>query len=194
MTPQDKFWTYSDYFEKFFAADYTLDDQTRLVPKEHRSVNFNWLKDLYLSKDLTRLDELRQLGEKCKMLDATVDLSGNRISFASFPRTGNTLLRTLIEQCTGIYTGGDMDLRIVVKQQFFSDMPGESHHNSDRVWVTKTHYPHHGGREVDNANKIIYITRNPIEVTPSIAYLQLGGSHSVVSEKPINEYTDFWEY
>lgn len=105
--PLDKFWLYSDAYEVMYSKDFTLDEKLRFMPREHMLVNYDWLKDLYLSKDLSRLGELRALGESRKMLDSKVDLTGNRIAFASFPRTGNTMLKTLIEECTGILTGSD---------------------------------------------------------------------------------------
>lgn len=43
-------------------------------------------------------------------------------------------------------------------------------------------------------DKIIYITRNPIEVFPSFAGLFSTGSHSVVPVRPWNTYTEFWDF
>ena len=83
-----------------------------MLPKKHLTVNFNWLKELLLSKDISRLDLLTELGSNPKFLDKSVDLSGQNICFASYPRTGNTMLRTFLEQCTGIHTGADMPLEI----------------------------------------------------------------------------------
>ena len=76
---------------------------------ESHVVNYEWLKELMLSKDLSRLDELKALGENPKFLDGK-KIEGNLICFDSFPRTGNTFLRTFIEQCSGIHTGADMPL------------------------------------------------------------------------------------
>lgn len=43
-------------------------------------------------------------------------------------------------------------------------------------------------------DKIIYISRNPIEVPPSFAPLAITTSHSVVPEKPLNESPDMWNH
>jgi hypothetical protein len=41
------------------------------------TINFSYLKDLMLSKDLLRLAELQKLGDgPCKFLDVTVDMKG----------------------------------------------------------------------------------------------------------------------
>ena len=45
-----------------------------------------------------------------KFLDSKIDMTGNRVCFASFPRTGNTFLRKILETVTGIFTGSDMNL------------------------------------------------------------------------------------
>jgi len=37
------------------------------------------------------------MGGKCVFLDGSVDLTGNKIAFQSFPRSGNTFLRRYIE-------------------------------------------------------------------------------------------------
>lgn len=77
------------------------------------TVNFNTLKKLYLSKNISDLEELKKVCLKCKFLDSSVDLSNQRIVLASFPRTGNTFLRTFMEQSSGVFTGSDMPLEFL---------------------------------------------------------------------------------
>lgn len=92
------FETYSDRYARVFAADFTLEKKNFvLMPRPHATINFKFLKDLLLSKDLTRLDQLRDLGTNNKFLDSAFDMTGNRICFSSYPRSGNTFLRTFIE-------------------------------------------------------------------------------------------------
>ncbi len=50
-----------------------------------------------MSKDFTRLDEYRALVKSEKFLDKKKDITGNRVAFASFPRTGNSFLRKILE-------------------------------------------------------------------------------------------------
>ena len=71
-------------------------------------------------------------------------------------------------------------------------MPAEQHYGEDSVWVTKTHYPTNQFNCFHYADKIIYISRNPIDVLPSYANIMSTSSHIAVSEKPWNEYKDFW--
>ena len=66
-----------------------------------------------------------------------------KILLTSYPRSGNTLIRTYLEKLTRIYTGSDCDVRRPLNKQL-QDMglAGEGHiNNDDSVWITKTHFP-----------------------------------------------------
>lgn len=47
---------------------------------------------------------------KTKFLDSKVRMEGSRVAFASYPRTGNSFLRKILENITGVFTGSDMPL------------------------------------------------------------------------------------
>lgn len=101
-------------------------------------MNFNWLKDILLSKDLSRQQELAWIGKESRFLDGTVDMAGNNVGFCSYPRSGNTVIKKFIEQITGVVTGGEIkhDVYLYVHGMF-----GEGHACDNMVWVTKTHAP-----------------------------------------------------
>ena len=65
---------------------------------------------------------------------------GERVVFQSYPRTGNTFLRSYLEKITGVFTGTDMDI-----DWTFMCIPGSLGQNitgeTNRVWITKTHEP-----------------------------------------------------
>lgn len=72
-------------------------------------------------------------------------------------------------------------------------MAGEDHNCEDNdVWITKTHWPN-GARKglflerEFTADRALLITRNPIDVLPSIFYFFQTGSHSWTCEEKINE-------
>ncbi len=110
---------------------------------ETELINFNHLKEILTSKDLDRYQELEELtaNGKCSFLDASVNLTDNKVAFQSFVRSGNTFLRRYLEQITGVFTGADMN----ISHTFFEAMMGLLGQNitcdSNQVWVTKTHYP-----------------------------------------------------
>jgi hypothetical protein len=59
----------------------------------------------------------------------------------SYPRSGNTLIRTYIEKITGIFTGSDCDKRRNLNRQLFEmGMKGEGTIDHT-VSVIKTHFP-----------------------------------------------------
>ena len=148
----------------------------RVVPDpDTPTVNFAWLKEYLLSKDLSRMDEMDWVDrDEFRQLDQQVDtsLTGDRISFQSFARSGNTLLRRFLEQITGVYTGSDMDIRFTY-QLLTVSVGGEGHTNSDnRVWISKTHYPvQTPGTSSFITQRNIIVVRNPIDVFPSLSLL-----------------------
>jgi hypothetical protein len=72
------------------------------------------LREILLSKDLDNLEKNRWIfSDGSKFLDGA-DLSGFKIAYATFPRTGNTLLRKYIEEITGVATGADMSLDLTL--------------------------------------------------------------------------------
>ena len=81
----------------------------------------------------------------------------------SYPRSGNTLLRTYLEKVSHIYTGSDCDLKRPLNMQLKTmGLSGEGCLNNT-VWVVKTHYPERIGRVTFFANKCIVVVRNPLD-------------------------------
>ena len=134
------------------------------------TVNFKWLKEVLLSKD--REDELKWANNEFRFLDGKVDMTGNMVAFHSYPRCGNTFLRSLIERISGVYTGADMNIDWCTMEAMMG-LLGTYHVCDERtVWITKTHYPMGNGSEAPfNAQKMIIIVRNPIDAIPSFANL-----------------------
>lgn len=102
------------------------------------------------------------LGNCTKLSDMRF-INGTRvITLVSFPGSGNTWTRLLLEQATGIFTGSifcDEDLR---SRGFFGEQV-----ISSNVLVVKTHYPGVGKPKVKHFNPthvdgVIFIMRNPL--------------------------------
>jgi hypothetical protein len=172
---------------------YELDNRMRLIPgPETATVNFNELKAILMSKDLSRNEELSWTKASLRFLDASVDMVGNRVCFASYARTGNTMIRKYLEAITGVYTGCDMPLEATLQIQVMG-MVGEEHVSDDNtVWITKSHWPEPvtpsflPEREF-TMDKAFVITRNPIDVFASRFLLFNLCSHSLTCEEKINE-------
>lgn len=102
---------YSDMIVRKFPTYKLTEDVLKVIPgPDTPTVNFTNLREILLSKDLAKGDVLNWTKQELRFFDQTVDLTGNRILFASFPRTGNTMTRNFLEAVTGIYTGSDMRL------------------------------------------------------------------------------------
>jgi len=179
---------FSDRFHKFYPT-YVLDaNQVARSGPESLTINFNQLKDLLLSKDLSRLSELDWISQQnLRFLDGSVDMKGNVVALMSYPRSGNTFLRQFLERCTGIWTGSDMNLKHILPNQVMG-MAGEQVVGDNTVWVTKTHHALESPLATKfTANRQICIVRNPIDVFPSFLYLINSGSHSLVPKEKVHE-------
>ena len=73
------------------------------------TITFAELKKDLLSKDVEGIDKLPEI----KFLDikVTEDLDQDTVMMASFPRSGNTLLRGYLEKIMGLSSGSDTDIR-----------------------------------------------------------------------------------
>ena len=71
----------------------------KLVANESTpTINFDYLKTLLLSKDFSRSEEYKKLlSGEYKFLDKKNSMIGNSVAFATYPRTGNSFLRKIIE-------------------------------------------------------------------------------------------------
>jgi len=111
----------------------------------------------------------------------TADNTGNMISYASFPRSGNSFLRQYLHKITGIATGSDMKVEFNAEMQM-KDFKGEEITDSS-IWVYKSHHPMKmgpPGAPNNNfrarCNKIISCVRNPYDVLASMPHM--GGTHN----------------
>ena len=43
-----------------------------------------------------------------KFLDKKISMAGNKITLASWPRSGNSFTRKIIESASGVFSGSDM--------------------------------------------------------------------------------------
>ena len=96
-------------------------------------------------------------------------------------RNGNTFLRRYLEQITGVYTGTDMNIDYTFHEACSMGLLGQNIvSDSNMVWITKTHKPMDTPNSRPfNAQKMIVIQRNPIDVYPSFFNLFNLDSHSL---------------
>lgn len=119
-----------------------MDAGYRVRAGEHsRTLNFDKMKELYLSKDLERNKEFSWTSsEKDCFLDGTVNMLHHSAAFCSYPRSGNTFLRNYIESITGITTGSNWALdRGAVNLQTVGLKGEEIVSEDNTVWLNKSH-------------------------------------------------------
>jgi hypothetical protein len=86
-----------------------------------------------------------------------------KLVLASYPRSGNTLIRSYFERITGIITGSDHNTELKLNKELFElGMTGEGHIDSN-VWIVKTHYPERLGHSPMKVNRCILMVRSPID-------------------------------
>ena len=113
---------------------------------------------LYLIKRAVNFDgkiDVPKHFQNCKMM--SFQRSGITAALLSFPGSGNSWVRQLLETTTGIYTGAykDCDLSYIN-----AGMIGEGVYTNNVIAV-KIHFPNHA--DLMLTHKIIYIIRNPFD-------------------------------
>ena len=102
----------------------------------------------------------------------------SNVILTSFPRSGNTLIRSYIEKVSGIYTGSDCDVKRKLNRDLLDyGLLGEGCVDN-RVFVIKTHYPERFGATKFLANKCIVIVRNPLDSITSLWNMVATGTHN----------------
>jgi hypothetical protein len=124
---------------------------------------------------------------------------------ASYPRSGNSLLRTLYERTSLRVTGSDM--RGGLQKH---DLVGEAATQTNCVQFVKTHYPERMGTPPFRVNRAVLLVRNPYDALESYFNLMTTNTHTTslsaeerkkhqkvfaeMAKKEILVWRDFHEY
>lgn len=143
-----------------------------MVPSSKtQTTNFNSLKEYLLCTDPAVVKDYKK---DMRFLDGKVSLDGERVACLSFMRSGSTLLRQFLEKVTGIYTGNDESTNASLYEAMMG-RAGQGHvSDNDKVGITSTHFPYKTAetRQSIDAQRVIWVVRNPLDVIASYAYLQ----------------------
>lgn len=108
---------------------------------------------------------------------------------ASYPRSGNTLLRTLLERTTSIVTGSDTrpDRTLSKSLAMEYDLVGEGiissgidqqQHQRGGVHIVKTHFPERNGWTPVTGHRVLLLIRNPYDAIDSYWNLCCTNTHT----------------
>ncbi|KAH8048968.1 protein xylosyltransferase [Aureococcus anophagefferens] len=123
-----------------------------------------------------------------RFLDAS-EAVGETVVLASYPRSGNSLLRSLLESISGVVTGSDTapnrTLSLALQE---CGVRGEGVID-ERTWVVKSHYPER--RAALRRRNAILLVRNPWDVIDSYFNMTLTNSHNTTMRD--DQYARFEE-
>jgi hypothetical protein len=101
------------------------------------------------------------------------------IVLVSYPRSGNSYLRQLLELRSNIYTGSDnVPNRKLALDLLISGYHGEGVANDPSVWITKSHYPERQGYVPIHAKAVVLVVRNPFDAMASYFHMGMTNSHN----------------
>ena len=117
----------------------------------------------------------------------------DQVCLASFPRSGNTMVRAYVEKITGIITGSDCD----ISKKLNLDLMLRGLHGEglvdETVWLVKTHYPERFGKSKFYAQRCVMCVRNPMDAMTSLYHMVGSSSHHLsIQETFFTEYPDVW--
>lgn len=125
---------------------------------------------------------------------APKDTTNGKTLLVSYPRSGNTLLRNLLERLSGIVTGSDNrpDRKLSRDLAVKHNLIGEGVTNT-RIQVLKTHYPERPGFRA-KGKRAILLVRNPYDAIDSYWNLNLTNTHTeTVVDDVYEKYNDTFE-
>ena len=101
----------------------------------------------------------------------------DKIALISYPRSGNSFLRKLLEAETSVVTGSDSrPNRTLTARLLQYGYLGEGI-TDDSVWVVKSHYPERLGYIRFPVGRVILVVRNPFDALESYFHMGMTNTH-----------------
>ena len=193
VTRHEGFLNYTEIFRKKIGEGYKINKDGTVAVTTAPTLNFRNLTEMLKSKDAALFEQAQWMWNgDFKFLDGEVLPS--KIAFNTFPRSGNSFLRRLLEQVTGISTGATVQLHTSTSLQCMG-LKGEQIVD-DRTWIIKAHHPSLLPMATKFASdKVICCVRNPLDVILSFASLSNTMSHSANPEFDYaTDYPEWWAW
>lgn len=143
-----------------------------------------WGTSPRFSHELELLRFLSQGHELCKHTGTLL---------VSYPRSGNTLVRTLLERTTGIVTGSDTrpDRGLSRELAEQHSLVGEGISQPNLVSFVKTHWPERTGNAQYTGKRAVLLVRNPFDAIDSYWNMNATKSHTrSLADEVYNRFRD----
>jgi Sulfotransferase domain len=141
--------------------------------------------------------ELLRLSDPAPTTPTTT--SATTILLASYPRSGNTLVRSLWEAVTNVVTGSDTrpDLPLAQQLDFCgegSTTPSQKPRAAASLFLCKTHWPERRGyAAMNDASAVILLVRNPYDAIDSYWNMNATCTHTeTVTDAVYHKYRTFF--
>ena len=119
----------------------------------------------------------RSIARFCHRSEWNTTLGDGMGLLVSYPRSGNTLMRSLLEAKTGRVTGSDSrPNRKLAAELLRCGFTGEGVCDNS-VWVVKSHYPERMGCRRFLARRCVLLVRNPFDSILSYFHMGLTNTH-----------------
>ena len=184
----DNFRTYEENIAIRFPG-YELGRSGHIVCKTDHLVHMDDLYALLKSKDLDRYEREKDyfFGESARY---TTGNSSNqqKVVYATYPRSGNSLMRKYFENVTGLATGSDMVIKHASNMALaYCGFKAEGI-TDDRTWINKTHHPYTlPFQHPWSADIAVVCTRYQLDADPSFFQLMYSQCHSASFKNKMNQ-------
>lgn len=108
-----------------------------------------------------------------------------KVALISYPRSGNSFMRKLIEQQFNIVTGSDSrPNRTLAAHLLQYGYQGEAI-TDNSVWVVKSHYPERLGYIRFPVQRMVLVVRNPFDAIESYFHMGMTNTHDKALTKEV---------
>jgi hypothetical protein len=112
-------------------------------------------------------------------------------AIASYPRSGNTLVRSLLERTTGVVTGSDTRPDRSLSRELAEQHALVGEGVTQQVMCIKSHWPERSGHSVWNCHRAIVVVRNPYDAIDSYWNMNATKSHTkTLTDTMYKQYAD----
>lgn len=140
--------------------------------------------------------ELLQLPSSSGTSSASASRANTATVLVSYPRSGNTLARHLLERTTGIVTGSDTHPNRPLSRQLaqLQGLVGEGDVTaSNHLCIIKSHWPERRGWKSFSSKKSIVLVRNPYDAIDSYWNMNATLSHTKrLTDSMYTVHADQW--